>query len=358
MTKLNATIFVFTMALTISGASLYGQEGSRVASLPPIAPSLKGLPTVLQPVGSEAVGSQVVSGDLTAESEPLSLGEEVIGQDYFEDNAGGVVGPPAGRNRVFGINALLMSRTDFNDARIFDGGLSSEDVTFKDRGGFELFMTTRYNGGRGWEVRYFGLFGGSESIAETFFPTGATAALTRSGDIHNVEVNYLQQARGPLNRLGLSLNETILGFRYFQFNDNLTLNSNFSPGFVQGADNSLFGFQIGRRLEKQFGPRFGFAGVGKFGVFNNRLNSFLLDETGTTSGGGKDDLSFLGELDLGVTYRFSQNARLKLGYRAIGVTEVGIAERQSIADVPPVRVTDSDGDLTIDGGYIGIEFVR
>ena len=86
MTKLNVTIFVFTMALTISGASLYGQEGSRVASLPPIAPSLKGLPTVLQ-----TVGSQVVSGDLTAELEPLSLGEEVIGQDYFEDNAGGVV---------------------------------------------------------------------------------------------------------------------------------------------------------------------------------------------------------------------------------------------------------------------------
>lgn len=354
MTKLNATIFVFTMALTISGASLHGQIGPRTASLPPIAPSMKDLPSVLQPVGSEAV-----SGDLSSELDPLSLGEDVVGEDYFENNVEDVVQQSSSvdRNRVFGISVLSMSRANFNDARVFDGGLSSGRVTLEDRGGLELFMTTRYGQGQGWEIRYFGLYGGSESVSQTSFPTGATTALTRSGDIQNVEINYLRQAEGPLSGLRLSLNEVIFGVRYFQFNDDLTFNSNFSSGFTQGAANSLFGLQIGRRLEKQFGAGFGFVGVGKIGVYNNRLDSFFND-SGVTFGDTKDDVAFLGELDLGLTYTFKPNVRARIGYRAIAATELGIAERQSSVGFSPSQVTDSDGDLYVEGGYIGIEFVR
>ena len=355
MTKLNATIFVFTMALTVSGASLFGQDGPRTAALPPIAPSLKGLPSVLQSDVTE--GSL---GDLSSELEPLSLGDEAVGEDFFDEGVEGAVDQSTSvyRNRVFGINALSMSRANFNDERVFDGGLSSGRITLEDTGGLELFMTTRNSQGRGWELRYFGLFGGSESISETFFPSGASAALTRSGDAHNVEINYLRQAEGPLSRLGLSLNEVIFGFRYFQFNDNLTFNSNFSPAFTQGAENSLFGFQLGRRLEKQFGYGFGFVGTGKIGVFNNRVDSFLVNDVGATFGDVKDDVAFLGELDLGLTYTFKPNVRARLGYRAIAATELGLAERQSSFGPSPSQVTDSDGDIYIEGGYIGIEFVR
>jgi len=111
-------------------------------------------------------------------------------------------------------------------------------------------------------------------------------------------------------------------------------------------------------LEKQFGYGLGFVGVGKFGVYNNRVDSFLVDGGGVTFGGAKDDVAFLGELDLGLTYAFKPNVRAKIGYRAIAATELGIAERQSTVGVSPTRVTDSDGDIYLEGGYIGIEFVR
>ena len=375
MTKFNATIIVLSMALTFSGASLHGQDGIRTASLSPIAPSMKGLPTVLEPVAPDTI-----SGELSSELESLSLGEEVVGkevigeevvgeevvgeevvgEDYFEKDVDGLVEQfsSAHRNRVFGINALSMSRANFNDSRLFDGGLSSGRITLEDTGGLELFMTTRNSHGQGWELRYFGLFGGSESISETIFPTGASASLTRDGDAHNVEVNYLRQAEGPLSGLGLSLDEVIFGIRYFQFNDGLNFNSNFSSSFRQRAENSLFGLQIGRRLEKQFGHGLGFVGVGKLGIYNNRLDSSFAINGGSTVTDSKDDVAFLGELDLGVTYTFRPNARLKLGYRAIAATELGIAERQSSVGVSPSQVTDSDGDIYLEGGYIGIEFVR
>lgn len=352
MTKLNTAIFVFTMALTMSGASLYGQDGVRTAALTPIAPSLKGLPTVVQGDLSETV-----SGDLSSDLGPLSLGDETIGSDYFDEN---VVGHSlaSDSNRVFGINVLSMSRANFNDSRIFDGGLSSGDVTLEDRGGFELFLTNRNSRGLGWELRYFGVFGGSETNSETFFPSGASASLTRDGDIHNVEVNYLRQAEGPLSYLGLSLNEVIFGVRFLQFNDGLDFSSNFSPGFRQRAENSLFGLQIGRRLEKQFGYGIGFAGVGKIGVYNNNVDTSFSDSNGLTFTDSKDDVAFLGELDLALTYAFKPNARAKIGYRALAAAEVGISERQSSVGFPQSFTPDSNGDLFIEGGYIGLEFVR
>jgi len=361
MTKLNATILVFTMALTITGGSLFAQSSPRVAALP--APSMKDLPSVVHSDVSDI--SELTLGDVSSDLEPLSLddetdGKESVGEDYFKKDAekSADQATSASRNRVFGFNVLSMSRANFNDSRAFDAGLSSGRITLEDTGGLELFMTTRNGNGTGWEVRYFGLFGGSESISETLFPTGASASLTRTGDVHNVELNYLRQAEGPLAGLGLSLNEVIFGVRYFQFNDGLSFNSNFSPSFSQEAENSLFGLQIGRRLEKQFAYGIGFVGTGKLGIYNNRINSSFENDFGTTFTGSRDDVAFLGELDLGLTYTFKPNVRAKLGYRAIAATELGIAERQSTVGGSPSHVTDSDGDIYIEGGYIGIEFVR
>ena len=156
MTKLNATIFVFTIALTISSASLFGQNSPRVAALPPIAPSMKGLPSVVHSDVSDI--SEVISGDLSPELEPLSMGDEVVGEeavgeDYFQKDVNGSVEQPlsADRNRVFGINVLSMSRANFNDARLFEGGLTSGRITLEDTGGLELFMTNRYSQGQGWD---------------------------------------------------------------------------------------------------------------------------------------------------------------------------------------------------------------
>ena len=115
----------------------------------------------------------------------------------------------------------------------------------------------------------------------------------------------------------------------------------------------------------------------KGGVYNNRINArqTIIDDAGAYAqvGSGayagsnydfqdqKDDLAFLGELDLGLIFQHSQRTRVKFGYRIVGVAGVALADGQipyDFTDGDEILRAHSDGSLILSGGYAGIEISR
>ena len=126
--------------------------------------------------------------------------------------------------------------------------------------------------------------------------------------------------------------------------------------------------------------RFGLTFLGKFGVFNNRARTAQSFRTLNSAGefietatlmrqpgqafdfeDEKDDIAFLGEAELGAYYQVRQNMRLKVGYRAIGVSGLALADRQipdRFYEPSIASFADTDGDMILQGGFFGFEFVR
>lgn len=177
----------------------------------------------------------------------------------------------------------------------------------------------------------------------------------------------------------------LAGFRYFQFNDNLFYASDDGDGILDGdvdevfytnnIRNQLYGFQMGGYINYQFACRWSVYGGAKAGVFNNHISSYkrlygtLGDATvaagypdagrmpaGTTD---SDNLSMLGQLDLGIRWQATCNFAMRFGYRVVGVSGVALTENQ----ISPVNYdmgnfynTDSNGGLLLHGAYAGAEF--
>ena len=74
----------------------------------------------------------------------------------------------------------------------------------------------------------------------------------------------------------------------------------------------------------------------------------------------KDDVSMLGEIDLGVTYQIRERWRAFFGYRAAAVTGVGLSTNQlptDFSNLTEAGVIQSNGSLILHGGYAGIELL-
>ena len=73
----------------------------------------------------------------------------------------------------------------------------------------------------------------------------------------------------------------------------------------------------------------------------------------------KNDLSMLGELELGTSYRLSCNCRISAGYRLMGIAGVALAADQypnDFTDDNDIHRINSNGDLILGGGYAGLEY--
>ena len=331
--------------------------------------------------------------------------------DYFLDYDP-ALDTPVTRNWVLGINVPIFDR-DFDGDRLFSFNpsdltqtLSSNDADPNGTSGIEINLATRSSSGLGFEARYWGLYAsattdvlggtpttainglsqisdGGVALSETF-NTSDFHSLTRDYSFNNVELNLLQNGNtyAPLGR-NLSV-EWLYGFRYMQFNESLeyagvsSSNSVVRSALNSSVENSLFGFQTGGRGEWQLYKRFSFAFGGKLGLFNNRARTNLvatnqssdltfsrpLISSGPNSGAEfdfgdtKDDLSLMGELDLGLIYQMSHRSRFRIGYRVLGVSDIADSQRNIPADFTNTTVlgsADTDGDLVFRGGYVGFE---
>lgn len=178
----------------------------------------------------------------------------------------------------------------------------------------------------------------------------------------------------------------LVGLRIFRFRDNLLFGAESASGngvFQHEDDeiyyniditNNLVGVQLGCsgayamtcRCALDYGIKFGLFGNqishtsqigGSQGVatINNGPNAgvdFFVQNT-------KNAAAFLGEANLGVSWKFGNCWNVGIGYRAVAVTGVAHPTNQIYHDlrgIQDVRWIDSNGSLILHGGYARAEF--
>ncbi len=210
--------------------------------------------------------------------------------------------------------------------------------------------------------------------------------IVRETDINNLEINMLRNGgcfNTRRNRRGFY--ELLAGFRWFEFNEGLQYTASIdntafplvpSDFFYNlEARNRLLGLQLGARNELGLSPKLRlFSGV-KGGIFNNNIRTIqnLTDANGEIAqvnfgaaagrpfsyNDEKNDVAFLGELDFGILYQISCRSRIRVGYRALGVSGVALAADQmpfDYSDEDELSRANSNGSLLLHGGYYGLEF--
>ena len=358
--------------------------------------------------GTVVDGTVIDSGKVYYEGPDGELIEEGVYEGVVE---GTIEGEPYTVHSVLGFSALGFRRNYGEDRLLSSNGggesLTTGDADHRQIGGFETYLIARDSTGVGWEFRYFGLFpsentatiGGGPSTSLIGFndiavapgdPTladifngGSFHALTRDTSIFNFEFNFLRNHSnlGWFNGI-LCNTETLVGFRYFDFDENLTYTSGSDSGdgprsasFNQSVENSLFGLQTGGRSEFNIFKRFkGSFGL-KLGAFytrarsNRRIFGEFADGSafnpsiqgngdGFDFGDAESDVSFLAELDLGLIYHLSQSSRLRLGYRRLGISGLAFASNNipdDVADIEQLGDTTDSQSLRLRGIYFSYE---
>ncbi|MEX0818653.1 MAG: BBP7 family outer membrane beta-barrel protein [Pirellulaceae bacterium] len=211
--------------------------------------------------------------------------------------------------------------------------------------------------------------------------------LTRDFSFHNIELNFWHfcGSCGPAKCDGSRLRHNWLaGVRYFRFDENLLFASDADDWQITYAndeifynidiENHLIGLQLGSQTQYCMSDRLT-ADLGiKFGVFANRINH--ISEIGGNLGvatinngpftgraffvdNSKNDVAFLGELNLGLRYGFNCRWTGTLGYRALAVTGVAMPADQIYPDlrgINDVENIDSSRALILHGVYSGLEY--
>lgn len=215
-----------------------------------------------------------------------------------------------------------------------------------------------------------------------YFDSAEEHRLSRSNELHNVEVNLIQGGFPcGCNRWSAQM---LAGFRFFRFDEDLTfdtLDQGGTWGGSGGADevrlsesvsNSLIGAQVGCVLQRQLGCRCCAIITPKFGVYNNHIENFfdLRRGDGTAampsafsgvSGSypvrsEDDEIAFLSELNAGLQHRITRRCTLVGGYRVVVLTNLALADEQIpqyIVDIPEIADINTTGSLILHGAYFG-----
>ncbi|HUG69116.1 MAG TPA: BBP7 family outer membrane beta-barrel protein [Pirellulaceae bacterium] len=211
--------------------------------------------------------------------------------------------------------------------------------------------------------------------------------LTRNYSFQNIELN-LWQFCGSCDTGKCSCSRLrhnwLLGVRYFRFDENLLFASDANDRWITYDDdeifynidieNNLIGFQVGNEAQYCVSDRLSADFGVKMGMYANRINhlSQIYGNWGvaTINNGpfngrefwvenSKNDVAFLGEINLGLRYNFSCRWTGTIGYRALAVTGVAMPADQIYPDlrgINDVEVIDSTRGLILHGGYAGIGY--
>ena len=303
-------------------------------------------------------------------------------------------------------NRLLLTCAGYDEAV---GLLSSRDAKSDWYGGYDVHIGHYFNCGRnGIEFVTSGIFPGDErgsvyggpgtlkaaidyrpleyngDIANVWTDNATEHSVQRDWNYYNVEINFLSFKSQRCSKWASSW---LAGARYVRFDDDLLFYADGArpdlPDYVDRlnhlieTDNNLIGFQLGGATRCYVSNRFSVSAGLKFGIYGNHIRS--RQQIGGTAGlatvsndatsnfgreidvdTSKNDVAFLGELDLGLNYRLRHNLSATIGYRAIAVTGVALSTEQvppHIDAIQEMERIDSNGEVILHGAYAGLEWL-
>jgi hypothetical protein len=312
------------------------------------------------------------SGAGTAVGTVIAPGGQLVAPGGRLIAPGGFFGaglPADGPEWTFQADALWLQRTVGTDN--FLGGvyhhhhlvdpLSSGDAGFSMQPGMRLQLTRRLDDEISWQGVYFGLQNWSTGRTVTADPInahtlafspytqtdaiidgfGTSLGYTYGSRLQNAEFNRIRE-RGPLGDWRW---RTLLGFRYFQWNDHFNLNGidDFYPAYENltvKSDNYLFGSQIGVQFERDW-DRFHLQFSGKAGLLANvlHLHESNLNSSGYLYGSPPGFFPFAasatrgalaGVLDFSTiaSYQLRPHFLIRGGYQLLFVPGVALAPAQ------------------------------
>jgi len=298
--------------------------------------------------------------------------------------------------------------------------MGSRDAAMDWSGGYELRLGRRFACSNwAWSVNYWAVRGESDftvtsaglvgaldtpldanfqglsyndgtglSNLTAYYNNASVHQLQRSFDFYNVEVNLFQDPTIYAGNCGCSSFNVgfIGGIRYFKFSEGMDFATDYdADGVIDGdASEVHYGIDTDNNL---VGPQIGFIGnlnagcwdlycSTKFGLFGNHINhssrvfgatgDAVIDNALSPNNGqaynvnsSRADYSFLGEIDLGGSYRFGKHFKAVAGYRAVAITGVALSTDQipqNFEDLQIVADIQSSGEVVLHGGYFGGEF--
>lgn len=246
--------------------------------------------------------------------------------------------------------------------------LSTDDLSFNDyEAGFRVQTAIHLGPGGSLEFGYMGTFNWDSRASVTdennelfsvisdfgsdplfgFKDTDASSfqGIEYSSTFDTVELDFRHRWVTPNCRLHGSW---LMGVRYFKLDEEfryLTQNTQDppdGPGFMNyfvGTSNSMTGFQLGGDLWLSLIPGLRFGGEAKVGLFGNHaeqrttiavseLDGLLVEEEAS------DDVAFISEAQLTVTWRLSQHWTLRGGYHVLFIEGVALAP-ENFNEAPP-----------------------
>ena len=217
-----------------------------------------------------------------------------------------------------------------------------------------------------------------------YFDNAQEHRLSRNNELHNMEVNLLETGATCCSSCSLWSCQKLIGLRYFRFDEDLlfeTLDLGGTWGGNSGLDqvamsnsveNQLWGAQIGCQWIRRIGCHGGFFIAPKFGVFNNHINHRfdLRRGDGTAAmpslfsgvsgsypvSSSTDVVSFLSELNLGLTWQPTCHCSFFGGYRVLVMSGIATADSQIpqyIVDIPEIAAIDHEDALVLQGVFFG-----
>jgi hypothetical protein len=272
--------------------------------------------------------------------------------------------------------------------------LSTDQLDFDDASGFRFSAMVQVSAGGNVEFTYYGTFHWhrsaiAESATDNLFsvvsdfgqnPPGGFAEtdnssfqrIDYSSTFDNFEINFRRRWIAPNC---LFQGSWLAGVRYFKLDEDfqyIAINdTNGIADFDVNTNNSLTGFQMGGDVWYCVIPGLRLGCEGKAGIFGNHASqgttitatSLQLPFEETVK---VDDVAFVGNIDLMMTYRINYNWTFKFGYQFLFVDGVALASENFNPTPPAVFVggtaireptINDNGNVFYHGLMAGLEFM-
>jgi hypothetical protein len=221
-------------------------------------------------------------------------------------------------------------------------------------------------------------FGGQQ--IKDWFNGAQEHRLSRSDEVHNVEINVIREQLSWCNDSGWDIGWS-MGVRYFRFVDYLQFGSLSRGGtdwndlpdtayLSDRATNNLIGAQFGFDAAYRVWNNFRVFITPKVGIYDNFMDNTFTANTGNgidavgpygtyPVSSSRNGVAFLTQIDLGADWHFARNWSARAGYRVVAMTGMALADDQFpqyICDSPDIENIQHTSSLVLHGAFFGATY--